>query len=525
MEAVAATMTEVQMPLAIRVASGHSVLAELASKEMAPFRCPECSKEVCLKKGEILRPHFAHLPPASSAASSSSSSAANASLCVWSPETVEHRLAKHHMAKTYDRWTFQRLCKQCRLPDASEKFSYVHQHITNTNGFEEYVIPGTQYRVDVAIRPFDDETKRYKGCTGVVEILQTHATPTAKEAYLRSAFPDGKVHEVRAVDVLKGILTNNFKIVDRFLSKHPCHRCMMRAQLPDPTIAISHPPARSSAAASSSSAAAAGIDYSDVSVDASDSAIYHNRLNREMDRSLTTDAWCEKYAEELRERANDKPLRSKKRKQVQFEESPVASEVNVSCSPDSKAARQSRRPTAMMVRRDKELCDDQPEEEVSDEDPEDVDLMAYLRSDSYTPYRTLPLQIRTFVVDPLTMWQIQLSLINNFHQLAESTNLTLKPLHGPVRTEKWEEAHQYFVNERMPKHLARLHKDLLRFTPLPAALMPTVMEYWIGTATDARKILERLFERSIFCDIDWDRRLAPIKRPRHPFRKQSTRTK
>lgn len=43
--------------------SSPRIIAWVANREMAPFYCPECDKEVILHKGQIRVPHFKHKPP------------------------------------------------------------------------------------------------------------------------------------------------------------------------------------------------------------------------------------------------------------------------------------------------------------------------------------------------------------------------------------------------------------------------------------------------------------------------------
>jgi competence protein CoiA len=59
------------------------VMAWLANREMAPFYCPECKKEVVLHKGQLRDHHFKHKPPVT---------------CSYgSGETSEHFLAKRSL--------------------------------------------------------------------------------------------------------------------------------------------------------------------------------------------------------------------------------------------------------------------------------------------------------------------------------------------------------------------------------------------------------------------------------------------
>lgn len=50
------------MLTAIR-SDSQKTLAQDANKIDAPFTCPECNKNVILRKGLIKTPHFAHKPP------------------------------------------------------------------------------------------------------------------------------------------------------------------------------------------------------------------------------------------------------------------------------------------------------------------------------------------------------------------------------------------------------------------------------------------------------------------------------
>lgn len=59
---------------------GERCLAADTQREQGPFRCPECAKEMLLKKGTILVHHFAHRPPVNCAYGSG--------------ETMDHMRAK-----------------------------------------------------------------------------------------------------------------------------------------------------------------------------------------------------------------------------------------------------------------------------------------------------------------------------------------------------------------------------------------------------------------------------------------------
>jgi competence protein CoiA len=63
----------------------QQVVAWEANKEDGPFACPECHREVCVKKGNAVVHHFAHVAP---------------STCVYGTgESVEHWQAKYEIYK------------------------------------------------------------------------------------------------------------------------------------------------------------------------------------------------------------------------------------------------------------------------------------------------------------------------------------------------------------------------------------------------------------------------------------------
>jgi hypothetical protein len=181
-------MRNLSVPIARVVSTQELQFPDDVEKQDGPFLCVECSERVCLRKGSVLRPHFAHI-------SSTSHCGGGAS------ETVIHHWAKRFVAKTirYITFVYTRECGhylQFRVrKSATARTEYTH---VVSNGNRRYVL-------DVGV--LDDETKTTP--SHAIEIFHTHAVTDRKAADLSAEM---RCLEVRADTVQSCHQSNQWRM-------------------------------------------------------------------------------------------------------------------------------------------------------------------------------------------------------------------------------------------------------------------------------------------------------------------------
>lgn len=141
---------------------GQEVHAKDASRDTV-YRCPSCKAELLLKRGEIRRPHFAHLHEPDA--------------CEFVYETEEHYRAKHWINEAWESGEQLRLRRQC-----STCRSTLSQDLRagQTAKVEIEYLLDTGHRADVALLNVRDEL------LAVIEIYSTHRVDPEKANAMKS---------------------------------------------------------------------------------------------------------------------------------------------------------------------------------------------------------------------------------------------------------------------------------------------------------------------------------------------------